>query len=504
MRTQTGEPKWCRPCAAGCAGLLLIAGAGSVHAAQTGRATAQAIPERELPAAVRKLLAEQSEELRAVRREMAAQRKLLQHQERRIDELQHALANEQKEYASLRESIDTGALAAQRAGAAPPEKSENAQPMPEPDGTEPYTAADVAPEPVGAAPPTSDNRPPAVAPIFDQPGVLTPRGKFVLEPSYQFGYSSTNRVALIGYTIIPALVIGLIDVRQVRVTTQIAELTMRYGLTNRMEAEVRVPYVDAHTDTTSREIFTGSATDQVFTTNGKGIGDLEATLRYQFNDGGADRPYYIGWMRFKSRTGRDPFEVTTDCVQRCVENTTGTGLPLEMPMAMRQCFQHYCALYIVQRHADLELNRIGAAHRYIDGLRVDDHGVGALPQIRGSALQRLFGFQCIDFGVVAGEDVHALHHMTQFPHVAWPGAPAELAQDVVIHALAGAIPGIQKIQEVLRKQRDVLTALAQRRHRKRKFQQPEIEIRTQSSHLDHVLEITIRRGDHPYVDRNFA
>ncbi len=331
MRTQTGEPKWCRPCAAGCAGLLLIAGAGSVHAAQTGRATAQAIPERELPAAVRKLLAEQSEELRAVRREMAAQRKLLQHQERRIDELQHALANEQKEYASLRESIDTGALAAQRAGAGPPERGESAQPMPEPDGTEPYTAADVAPEPVGAAPPTSDNRPPAVAPIFDQPGVLTPRGKFVLEPSYQFGYSSTNRVALIGYTIIPALVIGLIDVRQVRVTTQIAELTMRYGLTNRMEAEVRVPYVDAHTDTTSREIFTGSATDQVFTTNGKGIGDVEATLRYQFNDGGADRPYYIGWMRFKSRTGRDPFEVTTDCVQRCVENTTGTGLPLEMP-----------------------------------------------------------------------------------------------------------------------------------------------------------------------------
>src|SRR6185312_10609475 len=32
-----------------------------------------------------------------------------------------------------------------------------------------------------------------------------------------------------------------------------------------------------------------------------------------------------------SRTGRDPFEVTTDCVQRCIQNTTGTGSPLEMP-----------------------------------------------------------------------------------------------------------------------------------------------------------------------------
>jgi hypothetical protein len=36
-------------------------------------------------------------------------------------------------------------------------------------------------------------------------------------------------------------------------------------------------------------------------------------------------------LRFKSRTGRDPFEVTTDCVNRCVQNATGTGLPLQLP-----------------------------------------------------------------------------------------------------------------------------------------------------------------------------
>jgi hypothetical protein len=204
------------------------------------------------------------------------------------------------------------------------------QPMPQPDGTTPYTTGSVAQETVGTAPP-SDDRPPPIAPIFEQPGVLTPRGKFVLEPSYQFGYSSTDRVALIGYTIVPALLIGLIDVRQVRTTTQTAVMTMRYGISNRLEAEVRVPYVAGHTDTTSRELFTGSATDRVFTTRGKGIGDVEATLRYQINNGGADRPYYVGWLRFKSRTGRDPFEVTTDCVQRCIQNTTGTGLPLEMP-----------------------------------------------------------------------------------------------------------------------------------------------------------------------------
>jgi hypothetical protein len=89
--------------------------------------------------------------------------------------------------------------------------------------------------------------------------------------------------------------------------------------------------VDTHTDTISREIFTGTAQDRLFTTSGKGIGDIEATLRYQLNDGGADKPYYIGWLRFKSRTGQDPFDVRTDCQTRCIENVTGTGLPLRSP-----------------------------------------------------------------------------------------------------------------------------------------------------------------------------
>jgi len=39
----------------------------------------------------------------------------------------------------------------------------------------------------------------------------------------------------------------------------------------------------------------------------------------------------VGWLRYKSRTGTDPFEVITDCVVRCVQNATGTGLPLQQP-----------------------------------------------------------------------------------------------------------------------------------------------------------------------------
>ena len=186
------------------------------------------------------------------------------------------------------------------------------------------------PQRVGQAP-ESDSRPPEVAQIFDQPGVLTPKDKLVLEPAIQYGYSANDRVALGGYTIIPAILIGLIDVRQVKTTTAVATLTGRYGVSRRMELEAKLPYVYIRSDTVSREIFTGSAQDRVFNARGSGMGDVEVTGRYQLNRGGADKPFYIAWLRYKSRTGRDLFDVTTDCVTRCVANTTGTGLPLDLP-----------------------------------------------------------------------------------------------------------------------------------------------------------------------------
>jgi hypothetical protein len=198
----------------------------------------------------------------------------------------------------------------------------------------PAPAAMPAPAPGGAVgrPPARDTRPPAVAPLFEQPGVLTPRGKLVMEPALQFGYSSSNRIALVGYTVIPALLIGLVDVREVKRNTVTAALTARAGVTNRLEAELKVPYVYRSDSAVSRELFTGTAVERVFDSSGRTIGDAELALRYQLNDGGADSAYFVGGLRVKSRTGRDPFSVVTDCTKRCVgENVTGTGLPLDLP-----------------------------------------------------------------------------------------------------------------------------------------------------------------------------
>ncbi len=317
---------WRSRCSTGCTGLLLLGGAANAQNFMPPTYSPPATSSAELSAVIRKSMLEQNARIETLQAQLAAQ-------SAQIEAMKRALAAQQADYRALRHAVDLDVLEQQRAGNVRAGGS-MASALSMPTGN--AIADDVVPagqtpqRTVGQAP-EHDERPPAVAPIFNQPGVLTPRGELVVEPSYQFGYSSADRVALIGYTVIPAILIGLIDARQVKTTTQTGAVALRYGLTNRLEVELRVPYVYGHTDTISREIFTGSATDKVFTSSGHGIGDIEATARYQMNDGGADRPYYVGWLRFKSRTGRDPFEVTTDCVNRCVQNATGTGLPLQLP-----------------------------------------------------------------------------------------------------------------------------------------------------------------------------
>ncbi|MGO4699883.1 acetate kinase [Dyella sp. 2RAB6] len=300
----------------------MLAGTGAAQQAPAPVATPGAAAPAAEPDELHQQVKAQGERLDAMRSQIAAQLE-------QLESMKRTLAAQEAQYRELRQAVGMDVLDRQRAGNIRAAGSSVAA-LPMPGDAVATAAAAEDTQPVGQAP-QRDSRPPEVAPIFDQPGVLTPRGKLIVEPSYQSGYSSADRVALVGYTIIPAILIGLIDVRQVKTTTQTGAIALRYGITNRLEAEVRIPYVYGHTDTISREIFTGTATDRVFGASGHGLGDVEATARYQLNDGGADKAYYVAWLRFKSRTGRDPFEVTTDCVQRCVQNATGTGLPLQLP-----------------------------------------------------------------------------------------------------------------------------------------------------------------------------
>lgn len=259
----------------------------AVWVASTVPQSAVAGPADEVEA-LKQSLVQQQAQLEQYQRELAEQKL-------KMDELRKAVATSQRQLDSVLASTRGAGTAAGASVSSQPAAIELAQ-------------AEQASPPgqVGQRP--EQDRPKEVAQIFEQPGVLTPPGKMVLEPGLQFAYSSSSQVALSGYTIIPALLIGVLDIREVKRETWTASLTGRLGITNRFEMEMRVPYVYRRDSTLARPIATGSSTDFLYETSTSRLGDVELTGRYQFNDGGADKPYYIGSLKFKSRTGLDPFE----------------------------------------------------------------------------------------------------------------------------------------------------------------------------------------------------
>lgn len=228
-----------------------------------------------------------AEEVQQLTREIDTQRKQLESQQRRIEQLE------------LKGILGRGTDATPTAV---PPPAEGAPSVVKP--------VEKAPTQVGKPPDTS--RPPEVPALVDIRGVLTPANTWIFEPSLQYSHSSNNRVALIGFAIIPAIVIGLIDVRSVSRDTFIGAIAARYGVTNRFEVEARVPYVYRHETTLSRPLATPTVADAASEASGKGIGDIELAARYQLNQPGPDRPYYVAGVRFKTRTGKDPFEVETN------------------------------------------------------------------------------------------------------------------------------------------------------------------------------------------------
>jgi predicted porin len=102
-------------------------------------------------------------------------------------------------------------------------------------------------------------------------------------------------------------------------------LTGRLGITDRLELELKVPYVIRN----DRVSFVIPQVDpnQTLTQeiSGNGLGDIEAAAHYQINSGLNEWPIFIGNLRYKSTTGTGPFDVGRDANGLETELATGSG-----------------------------------------------------------------------------------------------------------------------------------------------------------------------------------
>lgn len=185
-------------------------------------------------------------------------------------------------------------------------------------------------QPVGQAPPETkeEPRPPEMPRLSDTVGgVLTRKGKIVLEPTLEYSFSSNNRVFLDAFTFLPAIAVGLIDVRQVDRHHLMAGINARYGVTDRFEVEVKIPYRFRFDEQRSRPVSIGAGIDETFNASGNNIGDIEFAGRYQMNSGVGGWPILVGNFLATIPTGKSPFDVKF--VQ--AQGVPGALFPTEVP-----------------------------------------------------------------------------------------------------------------------------------------------------------------------------
>jgi hypothetical protein len=242
---------------------------------------------------------------------------------RRLELLEQQLRQQQTEIDALKRRLQEqdNMLAIERGRGLSSQDGNSAPPS--------QAAADAPPSgPVGEAPSSESQKQQLQAHVEAVPegqGVLTSRGTLVVEPSIQYVQSSTDRLVFRGVELVPGVQLGVIEASQAERNTLVATGTARYGITNRLEAEVRVPFIYRH-DTVD---FVQQRNDGIVRSlkyDESNIGDVEFALRYQLNSPKrAQQPIFVGSVRVKSDTGKGPFDIGYDEFGIATGLATGSG-----------------------------------------------------------------------------------------------------------------------------------------------------------------------------------
>ena len=182
-------------------------------------------------------------------------------------------------------------------------------------------------QPVGQPPPEQDERP-VIATALDVGGVLTPQGMLVVEPSFTYSHSGVNRFTFRGTELVETVLVGIVEAEDADRDFLETALTLRYGITDRLEIETRVPgvYRSDRVSTTTDVGGDGEGDHAIVDElDAFGLGDVEVAAHYQLNRGRDRWPYFVGNLRAKFPTGQGPFDVDRDPSGVETELPTGSG-----------------------------------------------------------------------------------------------------------------------------------------------------------------------------------
>jgi hypothetical protein len=217
----------------------------------------------------------------------------------------------------------TGSAAPTAESATPP--SEAPPPKPAAESEVAQTSASPPASQGGAPPPAGSESAPISGPSAEEQqarqvvetaptlstvgGVLTPKGQIVIDPSIEYDYWAQNQLGVNGFQIIPGITFGNVVALRFEQNITTAAVTVRGGLTDRLELNAKIPYV-YNAGSTNSLIPIGSNAQLVsVSANGAGLGDIQFGASYQINSGESGWPIFVGNFLFKTVTGVSPFQV---------------------------------------------------------------------------------------------------------------------------------------------------------------------------------------------------
>ena len=183
----------------------------------------------------------------------------------------------------------------------------------------------------GGADNSAGDRPESERPLdqllVDVGGILLPKGSIQLEPSIEYSHLSGANVAINGFTVFDAIVIGTIRVDDLSRDILTSAMTFRYGLGNRLQAELRLPMVYRR-DSEVLGVGTQDISERI--TSETTLGDIQATLSWQPISNNGLIPATIFRTSATFPTGSNPYEMTREVRDesgrpRLAEPPTGSG-----------------------------------------------------------------------------------------------------------------------------------------------------------------------------------
>lgn len=248
-------------------------------------------------------------------------------QQEALDEQKKKIAEQNKELKIYREKIE--AIEGKAEKTVKEEKTAEASkvkpyPSEEPGKTAKKEAKESKQEIAGtsiAAPKKEAEARPELDVLPDYGGVLTRKGVLMYENSLEYTNTTNNIFTFNGVQIAEVVLIGQIEATSARRQVVQDSSRFRLGITDRLEADVRLPF-SYRNDSETR---TSGSTTSRSAIEGHGIGDLDMGIAYQLNRGAGGWPYFVGNLRYKTDTGDGPYDVEYDENNIAKSLPTGTG-----------------------------------------------------------------------------------------------------------------------------------------------------------------------------------